>query len=627
MVRTLAARLGITRVVKCIPLLCVLPSQVLPEVPDGFRRDWLALLHFSRERGAMRSDVDDPSFFIARDGVRDPDHEWLADRNAFLLPPNELHREEHAQCRFPARFALMRRALGWSERDVPRVVCSEFDEYKRRLRATSLSVVFVTNYLNNPSSAFGHTLLYLGSGSERGSAIADYSVSFEADISGMSSAAYMRRGLFGGLIAGFRVEPLYLRVRKYERKEQRDLWLFPLRVSQEEIDQLIRHLWELKDARFSYGYLRGNCAQKILEVIQAIAPDYQLLPYRHLAVLPSEVSRRLVTHVGLAGEPTYRPSLWSQYGRQVARLTREERTQLKEMETTRTVANGASRATLTAALLWSEFATPYRAFRRAADNEEHTDLLWRRALWMSRVALGDSSEIAMVPSIDEPRSSLLQSHKPSRIALRGEYRSGIGALVGVQAQWLLHGPVDPPAGYPAFSGLEVAKVDLAATSVGGLLVDEVTVLRIENLAPVSDLQRHLAWRVELGGRRLAHAGASPLHVGAEVSLGLGAARLRPSYSVEVYSMVGIRPGAAIASTGTSFLPAGILSGGLLLRLPSDFRGRVSTEYAVTLGSLKGGTGALRAVIRKGLTSALELELRVDAVAGRSAASIGFVSFR
>lgn len=621
----LNAHTGVAEAIRCALLLCGISAQALPGIPDDSREAWLALLHYWGDDGEWLSEVEDPSFFLDAEGPRNPEREWSADRRAFLAPADEGRSGQHAQCRFPARFALMKEALGWSDGDVPHVDCPEVAAHQRSLSAKSLSVVFVSHYLDNPASAFGHIMLYLGSDSERSAALADYTVSFEADIDGMSPGEYLPRGLFGGLVAGYRLAPLHERVRKYQREEQRDMWLFPLQVSQHEIDQLVRHLWELKDVTFQYGFFGGNCAQKILAVVHAVAPEYEVLPYRGLAVLPQEVGRRLVEQIGLAGEPRYRPSLWSQYSRQVAKLSPQEKEQLEEMLASRTVVEGASPATLSAALLWSEFKTPYRAFRRAAETEDHDDFVWRRALWTSQVAGDDTSEDGLTRWFQESGPSLLQAHRPSRLTLRGGYRSGSGSVVSAGARWLLHGAVDPHVGYPPVSNLEVARIDITVSAAGRLLVDEVTALRIERLAPASGLQSALAWKIDIGARRLAFDGESPLHIGAELGIGAGAALLRPGYSVALYSMVGARPGVALASGGTSFLPAGIWSGGLLLRL-SDFRARVSGEYSLSLSSLEGGAAALNAVARKGLTRDWDLELAVTRGPGRSGVTLGLVSF-
>ena len=623
----LSAHTGLAEAIRCVLLLCSVSAQTPPGVPDDFREAWLALVHYWDDDGGWLSEVEDPSFFLDVEGPRSPELEWSADRRAFLAPADEGSSGQHARCRFPARFALMKEALSWSDGEIPRVDCPEVEAHQRRLRAKSLSAVFVSHYLNNPASAFGHIMLYLGSDTDRDAALADYSVSFEADTEGMTPAEYVPRGLFGGLVAGFRLAPLHERVRKYERQEQRDLWLFPLQLSQDEIDQIVRHLWELKDVTFRYGFFGGNCAQKILTLVHAVAPEYELLPYGGLATLPQEVARRLVEQIGLAGEPMNRPSLESRYARQVAKLSPQEKEQLERMVASRTVVESASPATLSAALLWSELKTPYRSFRRVAETEDHKDFVWRRALWTARVDSGDGREDQLTGSVQVAGPSLLQAHRPSRVTLRGGYRNGGGSVLGVGARWLLHGPLDPHVGYPLVSSVEIALIDFDVSAAGELLFNEATAFRIEKLAPASGLQSPLAWKIDVGARRLAFNGESPLHIGAEVGIGAGTALLRPGYSVAFYSMLGARPGAALANGGTSFLLAGIWSGGLLLRLPADFRARVSGEYALSLTSLNGGAAAFNAVVRKGLTRNWDLELAATLGPERSGVTLGVVSFR
>ncbi len=620
------ARTAAAGVISYALLVSGVSAQAPLGIPDDSREGWLALLHYWSDDGEWLSEVKDTSFFLDAEGPRNPGREWSTDRRAFLAPADAGPSGQHAQCRFPARFAFMKEALGWSDGDVRHVYCPEVETHQRNLSAKSLSVVFVSHYLDSPASAFGHTMLYLGSDSDRSAVLADYSVSFEADTEGMTPGEYLPRGLFGGLVAAYRLAPLHERVRKYEREEQRDIWLFPLQVSQEEIDRLVRHLWELKDVTFRYGFFGGNCAQKILAVVHAIAPRYGVLPYRSPAVLPSEVGRRLVEQIGLAAEPMHRPSLWSQYTRQVAKLSPQEKEQLEEMVASRTVVEGASPATLTAALMWSEIGTPYRAFRRAAETEDHSDLVWRRALWESRVASDDTSETQFTRSAQSSGPSLLQAHRPSRVTLRGGYRNGSGSVLGAGARWLLHGALDPHVGYPPVSSIEVARIEFDVSAAGEVLVDQVTALRIERLAPASSFQSALAWKIEIGARRLAFNGESPLHIGAEVGIGAGAALLRPNYSVALYSMVGARPGAALARGGTSFLPAGIWSGGLLLRLPGDFRARLSGEYALSLRSFEGGAAAFSTVVRKGLTRDWDLELAATLGPERSGVTFGLVAF-
>src|SRR5688572_24866380 len=129
-------------------LLFGMPAQAFPQVPEDFREAWLALLHYRSEDGGWMSEVEDPAFFVDIGGRRNPEHEWIAAREAFLAPADKRLFGQHPRCRFPARFALMKKALDWSEDDVGHIDCPEVTAHYKRLNAKSLSVVFVSHYLN-----------------------------------------------------------------------------------------------------------------------------------------------------------------------------------------------------------------------------------------------------------------------------------------------------------------------------------------------------------------------------------------------------------------------------------------------------------------------------------------------
>jgi hypothetical protein len=606
-------------------LLVGIPIHGQDTIPNASRDGWLALLHYGPRGGGWHSDIEAPSFFLSVDGQRSPDAEWSADRVAFLADATTQLVGEHVQCRFPARFAFMKNALGWSRADIRIVDCPALAAYKDKLDAKSLSVVFVSAFLSSPASAAGHTLLYLGSKPEDRPALADYAISFEASVAGLSALQYIPRALAGGLTAKFQVAPLYQRVRAYERDQERDLWIFPVAVSQAQIDQLVLHLWELKDIPIRYGFFQSNCAQKIEELVHAVAPQYRLLPEHSLAVLPSEVARRLAERVGVEGEPIYRPSLMNQYIERVAALTPVEKSQLTEMEASRVVILGASAAALSAALLWSEFETPYKAFRGEDDDSDpDVDVAWRKSLWAARVIAGDSSTAQLSPQDAGSGESLLRSHLPTSISLSSAYIHGVGPALHFGARWLLHGALDPPIAYPPVSTIEVGRIELGMASEGKLSVDQATLIRVEKLGPGSSLQSPVAWKFEVGARRLPQQHESPLDIGMEVGVGVSTAKLTPEYSLALYSMIGARPGAALSDKGgASFLPAALWTAGLLMRVPGDLRTQIVSEYALT--SRKGGT-SFTWTLRKRITRNWEAESASELRPGQHSMRLGVVSF-
>src|SRR5699024_4591923 len=75
---------------------------------------WLALLHWNTgitTRGIGKSYVDDPDFFLAKNGKSAPVAELRATVAALRQPGNP------ARCRFPDRYKYVAQHLNWHQKD------------------------------------------------------------------------------------------------------------------------------------------------------------------------------------------------------------------------------------------------------------------------------------------------------------------------------------------------------------------------------------------------------------------------------------------------------------------------------------------------------------------------------
>ena len=200
-------------------------------------------------------------------------------------------------------------------------------------------------------------------------------------------------------------------------------------------------------------------------------------------------------------------------------------------------------------------------------------------------------------------------------------------MMTASARWLLHGPLDPPAGYAPASRIEVGRAEFQIDHAGTLRIEEATLLRVERLGRVASLQSPLAWRFEVGARRLAREGESPLNLGVEVGVGLGRAFVSRTSELTVYSMVGVRPGAEFGFQGSSAALAGLGSGGVILRFSRDVRLGVFGEYSAPATAIKRGAVSLDVVARKGIARNWDVELALRHEPYGSMASFGIASFR
>src|SRR5687767_5266289 len=127
---------------------------LLPVMSQAVEMQWIRLMHYQQSGDEFESEVDSPAFFISPKGKFDPEAELQATLSAFQNESPDVKEEESLICRFPARYEWLKTKHKLKERTRPR-----YQKWFQALKGNSISLVFSSYYLNNPSSAFGHTLL------------------------------------------------------------------------------------------------------------------------------------------------------------------------------------------------------------------------------------------------------------------------------------------------------------------------------------------------------------------------------------------------------------------------------------------------------------------------------------
>ena len=177
-----------------------------------------------------KSIIDDPKFFFAQDGLKNPQSELEATLRAFV--ETDLgsldSMNKHPICRFPARYHHLKFRLPELENYVVPIECSAFENFWQEHRFKMVSLVFTAYYANNPASTFGHTFLRLhrlSTRKGRQSALLDSAINFSAVIRpGINPIIYTYKGLTGGFDGNFFFVPYYEKVQEYNNYDTRDLW-------------------------------------------------------------------------------------------------------------------------------------------------------------------------------------------------------------------------------------------------------------------------------------------------------------------------------------------------------------------------------------------------------------------
>ncbi len=270
-------------------------------------RTWKILLHYEKAGSGVESLVDDPGFFLAPDGKKNPRAELEATISSFFQQENS--DVEHPQCRFIARYTWLKEQLSVDESQLPHVPCAKWNEALLNVKPKSAVLVFPAAHGNGPSSMFGHTLVRIDS--DKRNELLSHAVSYAAYTENSGGFAYAFRGIFGYFKGYFSILPYYEKVTEYNNIDHRDIWEYELNFSEEEVLRMVMHMWELKDIYSDYYFFDENCSYDLLYLLEAARPSLELTEkFRgklKFWVIPTDTVR-VVKESGIIKKVTYRPS-------------------------------------------------------------------------------------------------------------------------------------------------------------------------------------------------------------------------------------------------------------------------------------------------------------------------------
>lgn len=118
------------------------------------KKEWLALLHADEEKSAIY----DNQFILSK--PFSPKNELDTTLKAFFKQSKSYSNiDEHPQCKFPARLLFITHELNITKDEFPQVECQELKQYENKAPADTLSLVYASENVKNPSSMMGHTFL------------------------------------------------------------------------------------------------------------------------------------------------------------------------------------------------------------------------------------------------------------------------------------------------------------------------------------------------------------------------------------------------------------------------------------------------------------------------------------
>lgn len=521
-------------------LIGLLPSVVLAANADiatpSRQPAWRALLHMPA--GVARSRVDTPGFFLAPEGKRDAAAEWQASWRAAQQPDEAPDR--HFACRYPARMQLFRDRF--ADHDWPRPACPAYEAWRQRLNVSRATLVFASAYMGNPSSMFGHTLLRLDPPGAF-NPLLSFVVNFAAHAQEGRGLAFAYKGLTGGYPGRFSIYAYYDKVAQYAQIEQRDLWEYPLALTEAELDRLLAHLWELREVEFDYWFLDENCSLQLLALLQVARPDIDLTGPFHFVAMPLDTVRQVQATEGLLGAPVFRPALATSVQAHLADLSSPTRRALRERDRADVITPDESLSAREQARV-AELLHDLARLRMQAPRADVRH--WRAR---AEAALDWRSRIDAAADFPAPRTPTApdQAHASHRVWTGLRWPRGDVPAAVLGARLALHDELDPPAGMAAGSIISVLDVRLSQWR-GDWRLDQAELIAIRSRPARDAFIKPLSWQLGVAYERETAVGAG--FVEAEAGVGLSWARGTLLWGADALSSVRLDAhGRSLAAAG------------------------------------------------------------------------------
>ncbi len=470
--------------------------QHLQEVAEN--QQWKHLLHYHKV-GLLPKDesqADDPDFFLAPQGKTDPFAELSASIKAFAAS-NPDH--EAVRCKYPARFT-------WLSQQVPEqvhgeLICPEFETWRDEIDAKDLSLIFPAAYLNSPSSMFGHTLMRIDTNKHNNPLLA-YSINYAANADpDDNELVFSYKGLSGGYPGVFSVLPYYQKVKEYNYLESRDVWEYDVDITPSELDQFLRHIWEVKDTHFDYYFFTENCSYHLLTLLDASSERFDLARHFTTDVIPADTVR-VLKQEGFLQSAEFRPSMQTTMKHQLASTNKaQHKFAVDLLEADIKAKQYISESTLSKKETAQSLDLSVALARyRAKKDKDSTKFYNRRSIEL----LSERSKIDVDQSFSETPTPKTRDDE-GHLSHRGMVRAGQnqrGNYAGFDLRMAYHDFLDPTPGYITGAQLEILHFKFNAyVSDESVEIEEFRAIDIASFSPRSDFVKPISWFVSTGLER------------------------------------------------------------------------------------------------------------------------------
>lgn len=404
-----------------------------------------------------------------------------------------LQQQPQLACDYPARYAYLREQYPERVPDAPS--CPALSDWLTGIDAEQATLIFASDYLNNPSSMFGHTLLRIDAKSHSDDVrLLSYAINYSAQTNTTNGLEFAWKGLTGGYPGAFSLLPYYEKVKEYNDWESRDLWEYELALTSAEVHRLLLTYWEWQEQPRPYYFLSSNCSYELLGLLEMARPGLDLQSQFPAYAIPSDTLRTVLAQDGMLKRVTYRAASGTQRDLQLKENTAAANSaaawlMAQPQRALPTLSTDEQAQALD--LAYDELYDRHVQRQASADAPQRLrQLLVRRAALDSRITR---------PQPAQPKIDPSQGHDTARWGLGWGYDDRHYAVVHYRPAY--HDWLDNSDGYR-----RGAAIDFLSGSVRfddhTLKINHFTVVGIDSLAPINALRTPKSWAIRFGAEQI-----------------------------------------------------------------------------------------------------------------------------
>ena len=349
---------------------------------------------------------------------------------------------------------------------------------------------------------YGHTFIRINR--KNGSnPLLDYSINYAANVDpDDNELVFSYKGLTGGYPGVFSVLPYYEKVTEYSFLEARDVWEYELNLTQSEVDQFVRHTWEVQNTHFDYYFFDENCSYHLLTILDVASDRFNLSEKFSVSAIPADTVREL-KNAQLISQAHFRPSTMSLMSNMISQSSdRVVDTAKLIVETNVNIGDAMSNLSTNQQAQALELAYQYSRYLSVRKKKDQKTQAKRAiSILSARSKLEDTQVFSAYPA---PKYRDDEGHHSKRLeATFGQLNEQNFSQIGMRMTY--HDRLDNLPGYLQGAQLEMFHAKIRHTDIeSGKDTTRLEVLNLIDIAsysPRNDFVTPLSWEVSTGLKR------------------------------------------------------------------------------------------------------------------------------